>query len=158
MLVWIKIKIRFIVIHTHEICPPLLTHPGWHTHAQGHTHIETDAIHWTGGQLFTASGEHGGMGVPRRWTATPPAVSFTNLFEWRDSNRQPSGYWTTHSNHWATAAPLIKWININNPVPVTTQLMLTDTTGLVGFLSYKAIKQEKKSRVTANSVSGYCHT
>ena len=31
---FLKIKIRFIVMHTHEIYPLLLTHPGWHTHAQ----------------------------------------------------------------------------------------------------------------------------
>ena len=63
-----KIKIRLrsdlFVMHTHEICPPLLTHPGWHllthAHAQGHTLIETDGIHWSGGQPFTAPVEHGG--------------------------------------------------------------------------------------------------
>jgi len=27
-----------------------------HAHAQGHTLIETDAIHWSGGQPFTAPG------------------------------------------------------------------------------------------------------
>ena len=47
----------------HKITPPHLTHPGWHllnthAHAQGHTLMETDAIHWSGGQPFTAPGEH----------------------------------------------------------------------------------------------------
>ena len=31
--------------------------PVEHTHAQGHTLMETDAIHWSGGQPITASGE-----------------------------------------------------------------------------------------------------
>jgi len=55
------IEIRFVchVQEIHEICPPLSTHPGWqllNTHAQGHTLRETDAIHWSGGQPFTAYG------------------------------------------------------------------------------------------------------
>ena len=31
-----------------------------HAHAQGHTLIETDRIHWSGEQPITAPGEHGG--------------------------------------------------------------------------------------------------
>jgi len=78
----IKIKLICHVQEIHEICPPLLTYPGWHTH--GHTLIETDAIHWSGGQPITAPREHGGLlkgtsAVARRWTDTPLAVSFTNL-------------------------------------------------------------------------------
>ena len=34
--------------------------PVEHTHAQGHTLMETDAIHWNSGQPFTAPREHGG--------------------------------------------------------------------------------------------------
>jgi len=45
--------------------------PVEHTHAQGHTLIETDAVHWSGGQPITAPGEHGGTvpcsRAPRPW-------------------------------------------------------------------------------------------
>ena len=34
-----------------------------HAHAHGPTLMETDAIHWSGGQPITAPGEHGGMGA-----------------------------------------------------------------------------------------------
>ena len=73
------------------------------------THMHRNAIHWSGGQPFTAPGLQGRImpcsRAPQPWQGgglTPLAVSFTNLFEW-ESNRQPSGDWTTHSNHWATA-------------------------------------------------------
>jgi len=52
-------------MHTYEICPPLLTHPGWYllTHTctctGSHTNRES-SIHCSGGQPFTAPGEHGG--------------------------------------------------------------------------------------------------
>jgi len=70
-----------------------------HAHAQAHTLIETDAVHWSGGQPFTAPGEHGGYGallmgtsaVTRRWTDTPPAVSFTNLFSGESGYRTANG-------------------------------------------------------------------
>ena len=35
-----------------------------HAHAQGHTLMETDAVHWSGGQSFRAPGEHGWGMVP----------------------------------------------------------------------------------------------
>ena len=48
---------------------PHLTHPGWHllnththAHAQGHTLMETDAIH-SGGQPITAPREHEGKPI-----------------------------------------------------------------------------------------------
>ena len=68
-------------MHTHEICPPLLTHPGWHllTHAHAHTVIETDAIHWSSGQPFTVPGEHGGT-VPCSRAPQP----------WQGGELQPS--------------------------------------------------------------------
>ena len=49
----------------------------------------------------------------------PSSSQFTNVFE-RESNCQPSGYWTTHSNHWTTAAPAMGvvsffwWLQINS--------------------------------------------
>ena len=57
------------------------------THAQ----LQQGQMPYTG--PFTAPGEQGGD--------TTPVVSFTNLFKWPEweSNRQPSDYWTTHSNH-----------------------------------------------------------
>jgi len=74
-----------------------------HTHAQGHTLMETHAIHWSGGQPFTAPGEHGvgcllkgTSAMTRRWTDTSPAVS-SPIFEWREweSNRQRPTLLTT---------------------------------------------------------------
>ena len=45
--------------------------PVEHTHIQGHTLMETDAIHYSGGKPFTVPGEHGGMvpclRAPRPW-------------------------------------------------------------------------------------------
>ena len=83
--VMIKIKIRFIVMHTSAFNPSRLAPVDSHMHRV--THSETDAIHWSGGQPFTAAREHGGTvpcfkgtsAVTRRLTDTPPAVSFTNL-------------------------------------------------------------------------------
>ena len=107
----LRLRLDFIVMYTlyeiHKVSPPLLTHPGWHllnTHAQGHTLMETDAIHWGGKQPFTAPREHGGTvscsRAPRPWRGGGlSAVSFTNLWREWESNGQPSGYWTTRSNH-----------------------------------------------------------
>jgi len=87
----IKIKIRFIVMYReiHKISPPHSTHPGWHllnTHMHKHR-----VTHWCGGQPITAPGEHA--------DTVPCSVSSPiECREW-ESNRQPSGYWTTHSNH-----------------------------------------------------------
>ena len=73
-----------------------------HAHAQDHTLMETDAIHWSCGQPITAPREHGAVPwsrAPQPWqggTATPPAVSSPIFEQWEwESTRQPSGYWTT---------------------------------------------------------------
>ena len=100
-----KIKIRFIVMHTHEICPRLLTRPGWHllTHTCTGSHTHRDrcrtlerwaAKHSARGAWGYCALLKGTSAVARRWTATPPAVSppiFLERQEW-ESNRQPPGY------------------------------------------------------------------
>ena len=60
-----------------------------HAHAQGHTLIETNAMHWSGNGAANYS-----TGFTRETSVSP-------IFEWREweSNHQPSSYWTTHSNH-----------------------------------------------------------
>ena len=81
-----KIKIRFIVMHTYEICPPLLTHPGRHllTHTCTGSHTYRDrchtlerwaAIHSAQGAWGYSALLKGTSDMTRRWTATPPAVS-----------------------------------------------------------------------------------
>ena len=100
----IKIKIRFIC-HAYI---RNLSHPGWHL--LKHTLIETDAIHWSGGH----SQHPGSMGVrclaqghlssDKEVNCPPSSCQFTNLLSGESGDRQPSGYWTTHTHHWATAA------------------------------------------------------
>ena len=60
-----KIKITFIVV-SHKVTRNYSSAfnlsrlaPVEDTHAQGHTLMETDAIHWSGGQPITVPGEHG---------------------------------------------------------------------------------------------------
>jgi len=103
-------------MHTHEICPPLLTHPGWHllTHTCTRSHTHRDRCHtlerWAAIQSTWGARGYGALlkgtsAVTRKWTATPPTVSSPIFERWknRGSNRQSSGYWTTHSHHWAKA-------------------------------------------------------
>ena len=74
----------FNLIHTecvHED-PPLLTHPGWHllnTHAQYHTLMETDAVHWSGGQPFTGSLAQGHLGCGEEVDRHPSSCQFQSL-------------------------------------------------------------------------------
>jgi len=52
-----------IYIYIHNLSSafnPSRLAPVEHAHAQGHTLIETDAIHYSDGQPITAPGEHGG--------------------------------------------------------------------------------------------------
>ena len=100
----IKIKLICHVQEIHEICPPLLTYPGWHTH--GHTLIETDAIHWSGGQPITAPREHGIRCLAQRHLSRGKEVALPLLqlsvhqsILRGESGNRPSRYWTTHSNH-----------------------------------------------------------
>ena len=74
-----------------------------------HTHTHGDRCH----TLERWAADHspqGSMGAPRSWqgtiNATPPAVS-PPIFEWWEweSNHQPSGCWTTHSNPWPVFQP-----------------------------------------------------
>ena len=83
-------QINIIKIRCHAytyISPPLSTHPGtcWHTHAQGHTLIETDTI-YTGSQ----SQHTGSMGVRCLAQGRDKEVDWprlTNLGENRSINR-----------------------------------------------------------------------
>ena len=82
-------------MHTHEICPPLLSHPGWHllTHTHRdrcHTLELWAAVQSTWGAWGYSALLEGSSAMTARWTDTPPAVSFINLFDWREweSNRQ----------------------------------------------------------------------
>ena len=100
ILILIKVKIRFIVMYReiHGICPPLLTHPGWHLlniHAHGHTLRERchtleqwAANHSARGAWGYSALLKGTSAVARRWTDTPSAVSFTNQFLWVVSGTQ----------------------------------------------------------------------
>ena len=101
-------------MHTHEICPPLLTHPGWHllTHTCTHTHRDRchtlerwATIHSTRGAWGYSALLKGTSAMTRRWTA-PLQLSVHQSYEWWKWGliRQPSGHGTTHSHHWATAA------------------------------------------------------
>jgi len=82
---------------------PLRLSPIEHTHApaQGHTRtwIQMPYTLERWAAIFSTWGAWG-YGVllkARRWTATPPAVTSPNFEQWDwESNRQPSGYWTTH--------------------------------------------------------------
>ena len=78
-----KIKIRFIVMHIYihtqnysSAFNPSRLALVEHANAQGHTLIETGAIHWRGGQPITTPGEHGST-VPCLLT-----VSVSPIFEW----------------------------------------------------------------------------
>ena len=74
-------------MHAHNICPPLLTHPGWHllTHTCTGSHTHRDrchtleqwaAIHRAWGAWGYSALLKGTSTMTRRWTDTPPAVNF----------------------------------------------------------------------------------
>ena len=76
-----------------------------HTHAQGHTLMETDAIHWWAAN-HSARGAwgygallKGTSAMTRRWTTT--SVSPPICFEWWEweSNCQPSGFMDDPLDH-----------------------------------------------------------
>ena len=106
--IWEKIKITLLSWNYSSAFDPSRFAPVEHTHAQGHTLMETDAIYWSSGQLITAPGEHGGTllkgtsAVARSWTATAAySCQSTNLFWAAREGIEPSDLWTTQSNHWA---------------------------------------------------------
>ena len=95
----------------HKISPPHLTHPGWHL-LSTHMHRVTHQLRQmpliddrSGGQPFTAPGEHEGTvpcsRAPQSWQGgglPPLQLSF---------HQSLSGEWnrlTTHSKHWSMAA------------------------------------------------------
>ena len=118
-------EIRFVVMYReiHKISPPHLTHPGWHllnTHLHRVTH-SWKQMPYTGavGSHSQRPGSKGGLalghlshGKEVDWH--PSSCQFHQSFEWREreSNHQPSGFWTTNSNHWATAAKHVPWPGI----------------------------------------------
>jgi len=98
----IKIKIRFIHLQgntrNYSTFNPSRLAPGEHTHAhtQGHTLMETGAIHWSSGQPMGAWGYSallkGTLAVARRWTATPPAVSSPIFLSGESGNQTAIGW------------------------------------------------------------------
>jgi len=86
-----------------------------HTHAQGHTLVGIYThLHWSGGQPFTAPGEHEGA---------VPCSLFTCVFRWpqpcycyrtkelctRISNQTTSCWWTMLSSHWRLNWLTLAW-------------------------------------------------
>ena len=84
------------------------SHPDWHllnTNMHRVTHWCHTLERWA-----AIHREHGGTVHSSR--APPPWQGLDSpIFEKRkwESNHQPSSYWTTNSNHWATAAATTKW-------------------------------------------------
>ena len=88
-------------MHTYEICPPLLTHPGWHlltctgSHTHGdrcHTLERWAAIHSVRGAWGYSALLKGTLAVARRWTATPPAVSSPIFLSGESGNQTAIGW------------------------------------------------------------------
>jgi len=87
-------------MHMYEICPQLLTHPGWHmlnTHTHGdrcHTLGQWAANHSTWGTWGYSALLKGTLAMARR---TPGAVRFTNFWV----GTEPPTFWLLddHSNH-----------------------------------------------------------
>jgi len=116
---WLRWRLRLLYCHVHTNVNTKLLLRIWpiqvgtcwtHMHMHTVTLMETDAIHWSGGQPITAPREHGIRCLAQRHlsrgkeVALPPLqLSVHQSILRGESGNRPSRYWTTHSNHWATA-------------------------------------------------------